>query len=382
MKTARAARLLVAGAVLRRARRITAAVFFFLFAAYIAVFVVTVSRVSAGAVEHGTWQVILALGICLLAAALVAILTFFLLGRLYGGNRDPRRRTELATLYVRGLLIDTFSRYREPLSELNCGKAVLKDAKTYATEYALELEECAALLRPATMREEGERIRFRYETYLRAILETDEQVRVRHFRNRDKMYALADRWRRLHFPSYGKEQQKLLDHNIAHILQAAIKADPQDLGTSSAMAHLETFEGVTMYRDPSNPASVKTIPKKGKSDLFADIVKKIKAFDTDAMSIPLGGARLDDYKELLDAYEAFEAEYTTVGCDTVNLAKCRTRYRDAVDDVIRCWRCKKPFHPRHKQICKICGQYICSSCGKCYCDKHITHRIARNFSDD
>ena len=378
MKTARAARLLAADSALRRARKITKLVGLSLL---ILLALVTLLVVARGGFSEKR-ELLLAMWLTLAALLLASALVFLLLGALYGGTRSPKRRTELATLYVRGLLADTFALYRPRLAALPRGRELAEDVRAYAAGYALSYTERNALLQRGALREAGEEIRRRYEEFLLGLLESDDTVSERYLRLRRSMQELADRWRRSHMVHYGEAQRKLIEHNIGLLMQDITNRRSEFLKTGGVPAYFELLGDITVYREPETEGEARVIPRKDACAGFADVVKKIKRFDEDILGTACSEAEMDDYAALLQAYEDFTGRYVTVGLPTVNIEKSRERYKDALEDSRRCWRCKTPFHPRHREVCDRCGRYVCPRCGRCYCDKYITHRVKRTIMED
>ncbi len=378
MRTARAARLLAADSALRRARKVT-------MLAGISLLLLLYLFTLLFAVKGGTpetLEVLLVMRLVVWAVLFLAVLVFLLLGVLYGGTRSPKRRTELATLYVRGLLADTFALYRPRLVALPRGRDLAEDARLYAASYALNHEERSALLRRGALREEGEIIRRRYEEFLLGLLESDDTVSERYLRLRHSMQELVNRWRRGHMIHYGEAQRKLIEHNIGLLMQDITNRRSEFLKTEGVPAYFGLLGDITVYRDPEAGGEARIIPRKDACASFAAVVKEIKRFDEDVLGTARSEAEMDDYAALLQSYEEFTSRYVTVGCQTVDIERCREKLRTAKEDSHRCWSCKKPFHPRHREVCERCGRYVCPRCGRCYCDKYITHRVKRTLTED
>ena len=287
----------------------------------------------------------------------------------------PEKMTELATAYVRGLLTDTLVRFREELMAVpEHGKDLFGDARRYAVDYILSVEERDALLGKGALREEGEKLRLRYERYLREMIAAEEEGNRRYLEMRANMERTIEKWRRRHLPNYHKIQVLLIEQNITRLRQEVTDHREEFVRNNGVAAYLYLLEKVTVYEDPNDGGRALIIPRKETYTSFHEIVKRLKGYDIRALGRPLKGDGLLDYKYLLDAYESHTAKYTVAGCETVDsIERLRKRYEDAFVDSKRCWRCKTPFNMRFREVCERCNHYICPRCGRCYCNKHIFH---------
>ena len=367
MKTSRIARRIVMRQSFTRVRLFVRILLLLLTAAY---FAVTATAVATSPALPPVFSVLL---FVLLALWVLYGILFLILRPL--AYTTSARMTELATAYVRGLLTDTLVRFRDELLAVpKHGKGLFADAREYAARYILDAEERGALLKKGALREEGERIRLRYERFLRGMIVAEEKRNERYLKMRESLERIIEKWRRRHLPNYDKIQVLLIEQNITRLRQDVTDRREEFLRTDGVAAYLYLLEGVTVYKDPNDGGAARIIPRKEHYRSFREVVKKLKAYDVRALGHALQGDGLVEYKYLLDAYESHAAKYTVAGCETVDsIERLRKRYEDAVADSERCWRCKTPFNMRFREVCERCNHYICPRCNRCYCNKHIFH---------
>ena len=367
MKTARFARRIVARQNFKRLRLFIRLPLLILTAVYFAV-AAMLSFSSPSLPPAFSILLFILLGLWVLYAIVFTILRPL-------ANATPAKMTELATAYVRGLLTDTLVRFREELLAVpKHGKDLFGDARRYAADYILGVEEREVLLAKGALREEGEKIRLRYERYLREMIVAEEEGNRRYLEMRANMERTIEKWRRRHLPKYHKIQVLLIEQNITRLRQEVTDRREEFVRNNGVAAYLYLLEKVTVYEDPNDGGRALIIPRKEAYTSFHEIVKRLKGYDIRALGRPLQGDGLVDFKYLLDAYESHTAKYTVAGCETVDsIERLRKRYEDALADSKRCWRCKTPFNMRFREVCERCNHYICPRCNRCYCNKHIFH---------
>lgn len=378
-KTLRASRRLRAAIGLGRARGMTLLIELVLFLLLGVAFFL--SYRSAGRAEE-LLSVILALAGALLAVLGLTLVVFSVLFFTFGRAKTPEERTALATAYVRGLLVDTLPLYRDRLLSKKRGKELFEDVKSLASRFVITPEERELLLIPGRTREVGERIRMGFELFLRELCDQLSEENDRYLKMRQNMLSVMARWRRLHYPRYAKPQRLLIEENMMLIHRKITEGRGEFLRTYGLSAYFELLGDVTLYRDPSRGGKGKPLPRKEQYEAFCELTKKLRRFDTHELSMALRGEKIDEYKMLIDAYDDFEKRYATAGCPTLDIKRHRERCLGAAQDTKRCWSCKKPYHPRHREVCERCGHYVCPRCGKCHCDKHITHKVATAILED
>ena len=378
IKAARAERLLRADDYARRASRILAVIFLALLAALMTFFVLILSR--------GTYDVYGNVFIVLLLiyeTVYIVVFVVFLIGRLlYGGHSHATRVTEILNSYIRGILGDTYAAYARALAEHKDGKALKKKARAYVTSYTVTAGERALLLANGALRKEGERIRQRYEDFLKFLL-SDDPMRERYQVMSDNMAKVAEKWRRLHLPKYAPPQREVIEENIARILRQATDDRERFLAERGTREYLLLLRDATLYRDPATPKAKRLpIPNREQYEHISEVVKKLRKFSTREMTFALNGKKLEDFKMYLDAYEDFASRFAMVGCPTLNIKGYRSKLEGARADTESCWFCHTKFNLRYRRVCPRCNHYICPKCGRCYCNKHITHTVASTITED
>lgn len=381
IRTARVERLLAADRVLCRARRwLTALLSVAAIAAALAIVLLIVKGIAA----ERPWLPV-AIGGGYLALVILSLLLLFLFRLFYGGGSPKgEERYRLLNKYVQALLIDTCVMLAPQLRALENGEAHLADAREYAERYVLTGQEWAALYHEPDPRAEGERIRARFEEYLREVIEGESG---RYLALRANMKKVIEEWRRLHFHLYAEPQRRLLEENFQLLIQQVTEHRAFFLQTRGTHAYLELLNRVTLYRDKSLPpedgnARALPLPTREEYTNYLSAVEEIRQFDAKGLRYAMQGRRLASYKELLDSYRGFHATRAMTGCQTVDLARCEGYVKTAELDATRCWRCKHKFHPRYKRVCHECQHHVCPRCGSCYCDKHISHRFFRFVDED
>ena len=376
LATARTERLLAADRVLCCARRWVTVL---LGAAAPAFLAVVIIRLIGGDLDSRRW-LIPTLCCIYLAAVLISLL---LLGglRLFYGGGSPKgeERYRLLCSYVRSLLLDTCSALAPEIRETKQGDDLLSEAREYARGYVLTTREWAVLYSGESLREEGERIRARCEGFLREAIEGEAE---RYLALRANMRRVINEWRRLHFPSYAEPQKRLLEENLSLLMQQVTDNRAHFLQTRGTRVYLDLLGSATLYRDRAaspkdGEAPALPLPTEEEYIRYLATVESIRHFDTAGMRLALRGKKLEEYRELLDAYRAFRATRCAVGCPEVDIARCEGYVKTAEQDATRCWRCKQKFHARYKRVCSDCRHHVCPRCGSCYCDKHPTHQIGR-----
>ena len=381
--TARAERLLAADRVLLRVRRWLTLLLLAVLALLV-IFAVLRFR-NRGGEGFGAYLLGLFGGYLLLLFVTLVLLAVF--RRCYGGGKlSGKHRYLLLSSYVRSLLLDTCVALAPELRKLKKGEEILADSREYAEGYVLTEQEWALLYRAKTpvLREESERIRARFEEYLREILDGESE---RYLALRTNMKGIIDHWRRTHFPSYAEPQRDLLNENLSLLLQQVTDNRAFFLRSRGTHAYLELLNGVTLYRDrgifPEDGAKKPLpLPTEKEYSAYLSTVEKLRRMDKKDLCFSLHGRYFDDYRELLDAYRAFHATRATVGCPVLDIQRYEKYEKTVVADATRCWRCKLRFHPRYKRVCPKCHHHVCPRCGSCYCDKHIMHRSFRRISED
>ena len=378
IKAARAERLIRADSYARSAARVLSVVFLVLLAALMAFFAWILSN---GVYDtYGNVFIILLL---IYEAVYIAFFVVFLIGRLlYGGHSHAARVTELLNSYIRGLLGDTYAAYVREIANHKDAKMLKKRLRAYVTSYTVTARERSLLLAKGALRTEGERIRQRYEDFIKFLL-SDDPMRERYLVMSDNMIKVVEKWRRLHLSKYADPQKEIIEENIARVLRSATDERERFLAERGTREYMLLLRDVSLYRDPANPKAPRLpLPNREQYAHISEIVKKLRKFSRREMTFALHGKKLEDFKMYLDAYEDFASRFAMVGCPTLSIKTYHDKLTAAKADTEACWFCHTKFNLRYRKVCPRCKHYVCPKCGRCYCNKHIVRVVTSTVTED
>ncbi|MBQ2719758.1 MAG: hypothetical protein IJF73_06805 [Clostridia bacterium] len=328
--------------------------------------------------------------VAVLAIYLIALAAFAVnitVADAHYGKRAQRRRTDdLATAYFRTLLTATAAA-KEPVfrSTSNDGEELYRIAHEYAANFIPTAAEREALLSAEVLPLAAAPVLGRFTSLLNDLLTGDARG-ILAFRARiDEAVAAV---RQKHIGRYADPQKMLLDENLWLVRQQLFDKRVFFQKITSKRTFLSLFDGVTAYVDRTataengRPGGALYLPTREEYERHCTTVRSLRHYDTREMRFALRRDKLKEYKALIDEYRAFCSTRASVGCPTVDIEKCQATYDGILKDNERCWHCKRKFHVRYKEVCPRCHHYICPRCGKCYCDKHIMHRIVSIVEDE
>ena len=323
-----------------------------------------------------------------IVASGLAYLLFALLFSLFPDVRKCEKRVELVTDYVKALLADTYRHYRPALRASKYAPDILYDVRGYATSFALSQEDMVMILveddpkksknvsyfeRKAALLSVGEKIRMRYDEFLRYIVNAEDYECERYLAMRKNMRVVIEKWYNRHIGNYASVHRELIEQNISLVMQRVTDERAEFERTGGTAAYLQLLSETTFYHNPEKRGERELIPTKKKFKTFCSVVRRLERFKTRGMAMPGKRSLLEDYKMLIDAYDDYARHYTLRGGPTLEIDRYRKRYEDVLKDVTRCFHCRTPFHKRYRQICPRCEHFLCPVCGACYCNKFIYH---------
>ncbi|MBR7096082.1 MAG: hypothetical protein IKC73_07690 [Clostridia bacterium] len=361
-----------------RARRVGYTVFAVLLLLLLPIFVLCLARPER-----------VALALVLLSLYVIALLVFVIgvaaADALYGKRAQKRRMDDLATAYFRSLLTSLAAAAEPDFRARIDGEALFRIAYEYAAGYIPSAKEREAVLGATVVRVAAEPVRARYIALLRDLFTGDATRYGVLYAHIDEATAIV---RQKHVDRYAAPQRALLEENLWLVRQQVLDRRTFFLRVNSKRAFLSLFDSVTAYVDRTATAAngraegALLLPTREEYERHCTTVRALRHYDTREMRFSLRKETLDKYKALIAEYRAFCSTRASVGCPTVDIEKCQAVYDGILKDNERCWHCKRKFHGRYKEVCPRCHHYVCPRCGKCYCDKHIMHRIVSVVEDE
>ena len=378
VKLDKIARMIKGPRRIARAKRVGYAIFALLFLLLLPVVLLLFGRPDRMALAV-TLLILYAMVLLVFVASLAAA------DALYGKRAQRRRADDLATAYFRGLLTSLSAAAEPDFRTRIDGEELYGIAYEYAANFIPTAKERETLRAAEALAVAAEPVRARYEALLRDLLTKDAAGYLALRAHVDEAVFAV---RQKHIGRYADPQKMLLDENLWLVRQQILDKRVFFLRVSSKRACLSLFDSVTAYVDrtatPENgkAAGALFLPTREEYERHCATVRSLRYYDTREMRFALRKEKLDKYKALIDEYRAFCSTRASVGCPTVDIEKCQAVYDGILKDNERCWHCKRKFHGRYKEVCPRCHHYVCPRCGKCYCDKHIMHRIVSLVEDE
>ena len=310
-------------------------------------------------------------------AALLSLLSVALASALLAPLRTDSGKEGLLTDYMRAYLAEALASDRERLLAREGGDALLTDLLRYAEHFRLTHSEYEALASAPDIDAASERIAAPYLALLSYLSEATDAERLRYLAVREEARAVIKAWCHRVFPRRAAVHYPLLTRNME--LVARTVADAHHAFACGEVERLlrPFLLDAILYHEYEREGARLLLPTRARHKAFRLLVERLCHFPAHGLAVGEGGRRLEEYRALLDEYDAYAARYTLSGCTTVDSEGCRRRYREAIEDADRCYSCGLDYGDRHRAVCRRCGHYICPDCGACYCGKVISHDMSR-----
>ncbi len=366
-------RRLSAAARLPRAKRVLS----FVLAALAVLFPVALLIGLLAGLEGGGSFALLSVCAALFCAALLSLLSVAFFSARYASLRTVLGRNSLFEEYIRGRLFAALAAYKHRLLERVEGEALLRDAREYAARFVLSVEECEALASSEDLEEAGLGILVPYHNLLAYLAGAEDGACRRYLSMRARMRAEIARRCRYILPRHAAVHYPLLARNM-HLVERTVADNfSAFLEADIVLALRPLLAEAVFYRDPEQAGRRLMIPKRSRYRAFLSLIDGINSFPVHGIAVDAGGRHLEEYRALLDEYDAYAAGYTLYGSDTVDSKRCREWCDEAVKDANTCYSCGLDYNGRHRAVCPRCGHYICPDCGACYCERVISHDMTR-----